>query len=63
MENRLALVGEGAVSVEGGEGFVRGGALVLGERARVDGRHPRCGSLAEKGEGHVELRGDLAHLG
>ena len=59
----LLLVGERAVGVEGGEGFVRGGALVLGKRARVDWRHARGGGLAEECERHVELRGDLAHLG
>lgn len=56
LENRLALVGEGAVSVEGGEWFVGGRALVLGEWAWVDGRHARGCSLAEECEGHVELR-------
>ena len=63
LENRLGLVGEGAVGVEGGEWFVRGRALVLGEWAWVDRRHARGGGLAEECEGHVELRGDLAHLG
>ena len=59
----LLFVGEGAISVEGGEWFVGGGALVLGERARVDWRHARGSSLTEECERHVELRGDLACLG
>ena len=60
LENCLGLVRERAVGVEGGEWFVRGGALVVGERARVDGRHARGGGLAEECECDVELRGDLA---
>ena len=63
LENCLALVGEGAVDLGGGEWFVGSRALVLGEWARVDWRHTRGGGLAEECEGHVELRGDLTHLG
>ena len=63
LENRLGLVGEGAVDLGGGEWFVGGRALVLGEWARVDGGHARGGGLAEECECDVELRGDLTHLG
>ena len=63
LENCLGLVRERAVGVEGGEWFVGGGALVLGEWTWVDGGHARGGGLAEEGERHVELGGDLAHLG
>ena len=63
LEDGLGLVGERAVGVEGGEWFVGGRALVLGEWARVDWRHARGGGLTEECERHVELWGDLAHLG
>ena len=63
LEDGLGLVSEGAVDLGGGEWFVGGGALVLGEWARVDWRHPRSGGLAEECERHVELRGDLTCLG
>ena len=63
LEDGLGLVGEGTVGVEGGEWFVGGGALVLGEWTWVDGGHARGGGLAEECECDVELRGDLTHLG
>ena len=63
LEDGLGFVGERAVDFGGGERFVWGGALVLGEWARVDRRHARGGGLAEECEGHVELGGNLAHLG
>ena len=63
LEDGLGLVSEGAVDLGGGEWFVRGGALVLGEWAWVDRRHARGGCLAEECERRVELRGYLTHLG
>ena len=63
LEDGLGLVSEGAVDLGGGEWFVGGGALVLGEWTGVDRRHARGGGLAEECERHVELRGDLTCLG
>ena len=62
LEDGLGLIGKGAIDLSGGERFVGGGPLVIGEWAWVDRGHAGGGGLAEEGERHVELGRNLAHL-
>ena len=63
LENCLGLVRERAVGVEGGEWFVRGGALVVGEWAWVDRRPTSHKSLPllsrDRGAAAVDARGGV----
>ena len=46
LEDGLGLIGKGAIDLSGGERFVWGGPLVIGEWAWVDRGHAGGGGLA-----------------